>query len=451
MFVRLETDEGCTWGEASLHGSVEAVEAAVQELPAPSSVTIPRASRGTGTGCTTPGAGAGRSSRRPSRARLRPCGTSRASASASSSTACSAGHSAPSPRLASHWLQGARTPEQVAPGPARGRAPRFQRLRVTLPGRRPAPGRGRRHRPRRADGAAREAAGDGVEIAVECAEYFTQRTAVRAARALAPYHPCGSRSPCRSRTPRRCGPPEARAVRAAGHRRAPLFQVGGKRADRGGRADVLQPDLIHAGGITEVEDRRLADTYYLPIAPTTRPAPSPTALRPPRGEHPQLLHPGGDRARDRDPRRHLHAPPEARGWCLPLPTEPGIGTDLRFAVPSRGRRSTASSHSLRHPTGPSRRATERPTDAWGRRRQVPVDPLEVTRPRHRAPGCRRPGRPLGSSRAPASDVLGDAPAAGAGLNDDRRRKSSARDRAAWLRPGRCASPPMPAIPAPGRA
>src|SRR5687768_14004107 len=33
VFVRLETDEGLHgWGEASLHGSVEAVEAAVQEL-----------------------------------------------------------------------------------------------------------------------------------------------------------------------------------------------------------------------------------------------------------------------------------------------------------------------------------------------------------------------------------------------------------------------------------
>jgi galactonate dehydratase len=33
MFVRLETDEGLHgWGEASIHGSIEAVEAAVHEL-----------------------------------------------------------------------------------------------------------------------------------------------------------------------------------------------------------------------------------------------------------------------------------------------------------------------------------------------------------------------------------------------------------------------------------
>ncbi|HEY7293659.1 MAG TPA: hypothetical protein VH916_01405, partial [Dehalococcoidia bacterium] len=36
MFVRLDTDEGLHgWGEASLHGSVESVEAAIHELVRP--------------------------------------------------------------------------------------------------------------------------------------------------------------------------------------------------------------------------------------------------------------------------------------------------------------------------------------------------------------------------------------------------------------------------------
>ena len=167
-----------------------------------------------------------------------------------------------------------------------------------------------------------------------------------------------------------------------------------------GGADVLQPDLIHAGGITEVKKiAALADTYYLPIAPHNSSGPIANLLSVHlAATHPQLPHPGGDRARDRDPRRHLHPPPEARGGPFPLPTEPGIGTDLKLEVLE----ADADAHRFRpQPTGnrTERRAIDRlsEVDSHGGSWRWPVMAAET--PFGHGAGMMTTGTPSRSSDA----------------------------------------------------
>jgi galactonate dehydratase len=116
--------------------------------------------------------------------------------------------------------------------------------------------------------AARAGAGPDTEIFIDCGERLSPRTAVLAARALAPYRPGFIEEPI---------PFENAKAMARLKRELPIPLATGERllsrweyrelVEEGG-ADIIQPDLTHAGGITEVKRiAALADTYYLPVAP----------------------------------------------------------------------------------------------------------------------------------------------------------------------------------------
>ena len=339
MFVRLETDEGLYgWGEASLHGSVEAVEAAVQELARTLIGHDPAGVEGhwhrmyhawrwrggpilmtalAALDCALwdiegkrLGVPVYRLFGGPLRTRIR--------------------------AYASHWLQGARTPEQVAAGAREAVRRGFSAFKWT-------PFRGDDLRRDEAGAiaraaelmaAAREAAGDGVEIAVECAEYFTQRTAVRAARALAPYRPLWFEEPLPFENPKAMAhlKRELTVPLATGERLCSRWEV--RELIEAGGADVLQPDLIHAGGITEVKKiAALADTYYLPIAPHNSSGPIANLL----SVHLAASIPNFLILEEIEPETEIRDaicthPLKLEGGAFPLPTEPGIGTDLRFAA-----------------------------------------------------------------------------------------------------------------------
>src|SRR2546421_345518 len=112
--------------------------------------------------------------------------------------------------------------------------------------------------------AAREGAGPDVEIFVECAERLSPRTAVLAARAFAPHRPGWFEEPI---------PFENARAMVQLQRELPVPIATGERLLsrwefrellEGGGCKVIQPDLMHAPGITEVRKiAALADTYYI--------------------------------------------------------------------------------------------------------------------------------------------------------------------------------------------
>jgi galactonate dehydratase len=116
--------------------------------------------------------------------------------------------------------------------------------------------------------AAREGAGPEAEIFVECAEQLSPRSAVLAAQAFAPYRPGWFEEPipfentrAMVQLQREMPVPIATGERLLSRWEVrPLLEEGG--------CKVLQPDVMHAGGLTEVKRMAmLADTYYIPIAP----------------------------------------------------------------------------------------------------------------------------------------------------------------------------------------
>jgi galactonate dehydratase len=116
--------------------------------------------------------------------------------------------------------------------------------------------------------AAREGAGPDADIFVECGERLSPRTAVLAAQAFAPYRPGWFEEPI---------PFENAKVMARLQRELPVPIATGERLlsrwefrellEEGG-CKIVQPDLMHAAGISEVRKiAAMADTYYIPVAP----------------------------------------------------------------------------------------------------------------------------------------------------------------------------------------
>lgn len=182
--------------------------------------------------------------------------------------------------------------------------------------------------------AAREGAGPDVEIYIECAEFLSPRTAVLAADALKPYHPAWFEEPI---------PFENIAALASLRERISVPIATGERLlsrfefrellERKA-VDIIQPDLMHAGGITEVRKiSALADTHYVPVAPhnPTGPICNLAAL------HLSAAIPNfhvleqmeGERAF----RDEISTNPIVyRDGHYELPTAPGLGTDLKLEL-----------------------------------------------------------------------------------------------------------------------
>lgn len=273
MFVRVETDEGIVgWGEASLHGALEAVETAIGEL-APHLV--------------------GEDPAGPERHWHRLYNAWRWRGGATMMTALSAfdialwdiegkrlgvpvwrllggAHRTRLPVYASHWMWGQMdldtVREKAAEAVARGFKGfkcmpfRFEELRTNEAN----------EIARAGDflAAARDGAGPDTEIYVECSEFLSPRTAPMLDRALAPSRPAWLEEPIPFENARAMArlAREVQTPIATGERLLSRYEF--RELLEHGGAKIVQPDLMHAGGITECRRiAALADTYYVPLAP----------------------------------------------------------------------------------------------------------------------------------------------------------------------------------------
>jgi galactonate dehydratase len=272
LFVRVDTDEGlCGWGEGSLHGAIEAVETAIRELT-PQLV--------------------GHDPAGPERHWHRLYHAWRWRGGAVSQTALAALDIAlwdlegkrlgvPVARLlggairtrlrayASHWMQGADTP-QAAHDAAREAVRRgfsaFKWRPFTAAGLR-ANEAAELRRVAALMEAARDGAGD-AEIFIECSEFLSPRTAPMLDRALLPFRPGWFEEPIPFENARAMVALQKDLVTpiATGERLLSRFEF--RELLEGGGCRIVQPDLMHAGGFTEIRKiAALADTWYVPVAP----------------------------------------------------------------------------------------------------------------------------------------------------------------------------------------
>jgi galactonate dehydratase len=273
LFVRIDTDEGLNgWGEGSLHGAIESVETAIREY-APHLI--------------------GQDPAGPERHWSRLYNAWRWRGGAVFSTAMSAIDIAlwdlegkrlgvPVARLlggaqrtrlrgyASHWLSSATTPEAAHEGAKEAVKRGFNAFKC-----RPFSFEGLRDNEareiRRAAellAAAREGAGPDVDIFIECSEFLSPRTAVMMDEALAPSRPGWFEEPIPFENTKVMADVQRQIKTpiATGERLLSRFEY--REILEKGACKIIQPDLMHAGGFTEIKKiASMADTYYIPVAP----------------------------------------------------------------------------------------------------------------------------------------------------------------------------------------
>jgi galactonate dehydratase len=188
---------------------------------------------------------------------------------------------------------------------------------------------------------AREAAGPTTDIMIECAECFTPRQAVLAARALEPYRPYWFEEPIPFENPKAMAALRAEFAAlgvpiATGERLLSRWEFRELLEAQG--AHIVQPDLIHAAGITEVRKiAALADTYYVPVAPHNSSGPIATLM----SIHLCASIPNFLILEEIEYESELrnqvstHPAPIVDGH-FHLPTQPGLGTDLKLEVLEEG-------------------------------------------------------------------------------------------------------------------
>jgi len=273
LFVRVSTDEGLVgWGEGSLHGAIESVETAIHEY-APHLV--------------------GHDPAGPERHWHRLYHAWRWRGGAAFQTALAALDIAlwdlegkrlgvPIARLlggamrtslrgyASHWLQGARTPEDAFNGAREAARRGFTAFKC-----RPFGSEGLRddeageiRRAAALVAAAREGLGPDGEIFIECSEFLSPRTAVLLDDALRPSRPGWFEEPIPFENAKAMAQlqRDLRTPIATGERLLSRHEYREILENAGCR--IIQPDLMHAGGFTEVRKiAALADVYSIPVAP----------------------------------------------------------------------------------------------------------------------------------------------------------------------------------------
>ncbi len=182
--------------------------------------------------------------------------------------------------------------------------------------------------------AARAGSGEGVDIFCDLGERLSPRTALAAARAFAPFRPAFFEEPVPYEN--------ARALIALKQQFPVPIAVGEHLLTRwefrevveGSGADVLQPDLCHGGGITEVKRvAAFAETYYLTVAPHNSGGPIATLA----SLHLAASIPNFYILEQMENERGLRDsicihPLQLVDGYYALPTAPGLGTDLDFAA-----------------------------------------------------------------------------------------------------------------------
>jgi galactonate dehydratase len=335
LFVKVETDEGIHgWGEGSLHGSVPAVEAAIHELGEqligqdPAGVEqhwhrMYHAWRWRGGHILTTAIGAldialwdiegKRLGVRVARLLGGPYRTKL-------------------PVYASHWLGGMTTPEEVRAGASEAVDRGFRGFKWTPfdPARMLENEAEEIARTTELMAAAREGAGPLTEIYVECGERLSPRTAEIAARAFAPYRPAWFEEPVPFENPtvmvrlsRSIDVPIATGERLLTRwEYRELLQEGG--------CHVVQPDVMHCAGLTEVKRiAALADMYTIPVAPHNPGGPICTLA----SMHLAAGIPNFLVLEQMEGERELRDsictdPVRFEDGCFLLPETPGLGTDL---------------------------------------------------------------------------------------------------------------------------
>ncbi|MFZ0215653.1 MAG: mandelate racemase/muconate lactonizing enzyme family protein, partial [Candidatus Dormiibacterota bacterium] len=273
LFVRVSTDEGLHgWGEGSLHGAIGSVETAIHEL---SPILLGEDPSG------------------PERHWHRLYHAWRWRGGPVQQTAIGALDTAlwdlegkrlgvPVYRLlggplqmrfrayASHWLDGVQTPEAAQEGARDAVRRGFSGFKWTPFGARwwcEGEERGVQRAATLME-AARSAVGPDVDIFLECGEHLSPRTAIRAAEVLGPFHPGWLEEPIPFENPKAMARLQ-RAIAvpiATGERLLSRWEY--RELLEEGGCQVVQPDVMHAGGITEVRKiAAMADTALVSVAP----------------------------------------------------------------------------------------------------------------------------------------------------------------------------------------
>lgn len=116
--------------------------------------------------------------------------------------------------------------------------------------------------------AIRKATGDSMDLMLEAAETFSIRSAIDFARAVDKFHPLWIEEPTLRENPAGLGEVAARSPVAVASGEG-LFSRSEFRTLLEARgASIIQPDVLHAGGITEIRKiANLAEAYGVEIAP----------------------------------------------------------------------------------------------------------------------------------------------------------------------------------------
>jgi galactonate dehydratase len=116
--------------------------------------------------------------------------------------------------------------------------------------------------------AVRKAVGNSLDICLEAAETFSPRSAVQFIRAVSPFNPLWIEEPTLRENPSGLGEVAAKSFVPVASGEGLLSRFEFKALLDAHGASVVQPDVLHAGGITEVRKiANLAETYGIEIAP----------------------------------------------------------------------------------------------------------------------------------------------------------------------------------------
>jgi len=169
-----------------------------------------------------------------------------------------------------HWnasLEGPkRTPERFAEWARETRAKGWTAVKWSIPMN--GPEKERTARLSRELEAVRGAVGDSMDLALEASETLTVRSAIELAQAIAPYKPLWIEEPTLRESPRGLGDVAARSPVpiATGEGLFTRYEFGELMEHKG--AAIIQPDVMHAGGITEIRKiANLAEVYGVEVAP----------------------------------------------------------------------------------------------------------------------------------------------------------------------------------------
>jgi galactonate dehydratase len=182
--------------------------------------------------------------------------------------------------------------------------------------------------------AIRKVFGNRADIALECAETFSVRSAIQFATAIAPYRPLFLEEPTWRENPAGLGEVAARSPVpiATGEGLFSRFEFKQLLDAKG--AAIIQPDVMHAGGITELRKiANMADAYGVEVAPhqCSGPIAHMASLATMSVCRNCLIHEweGADDELYREMTEGTY--PTQKEGRVRLPAEPGIGIRVNFA------------------------------------------------------------------------------------------------------------------------